>query len=145
MERIERLERRLGELLNTVEEISEGLLKIDEELKELKETAKKQVKKPQSLKLHKTAFKVKNSKYNGSKIVIVEKGEDSIAFAMTKEDWLKLRDFLDSYFKADNGSKQAKRSYNKKSYNGKSHSKKQEAKAVEVEEVEGYENALAED
>ena len=144
MERIEALEKALGEVVKAVKTIAE-------ELKELKQEAQQGKKvKPASLKLHKTAFKVKESRYNnGSKIVIVEKGKDSIAFALNKEDWLKLREFLDSYFGTDNGSQSAKKRYNGKNYSKKSYGKKSYGKktkpAVEVEEVEGYENALAEE
>ena len=144
MERIEALEKALGEVVKAVKTIAE-------ELKELKQEAQQGKKtKPASLKLHKTAFKVKESRYNnGSKIVIVEKGKDSIAFALNKEDWLKLREFLDSYFGIENGNQPVKNSYNGKSYSKKSYGKKGYGKktkpAVEVEEVEGYENALAEE
>ena len=142
MERIEKLEKSLEELLKT----AKGLAK---ELKEIKAEVKRTAKKPTSLKIHKTAFKVKASRYNnGSKIIIVEKGEESIAFALNKEDWLKLREFLDSYFNSGNGSKPAKKSYNKKSYGKMSYgngSYTKKSKAVAVEEVEGYENALEED
>ncbi|ADB58186.1 hypothetical protein [Archaeoglobus profundus] len=136
MERIEALEKSLGEVIKAVKTIAE-------ELKELKQEAQQGKKaKPASLKLHKTAFKVKNSKYNnGSKIVIVEKGKESIAFALNKDDWLKLREFLDSYFGIGNGSQ---KSYSKRSYGKKSYGKKAKP-AVEVEEVEGYENALDEE
>ena len=141
MERIEALEKNIAEFMSYVK-------KEIEEIK--KEVSKKRAKKPASLKLHKTSFKVKNSRYNnGSKIVIVEKGEESIAFALNREDWLKLREFLDSYFNSGNGSKPAtKKSYNKKSYGKKSYgngSYTKKSKTVAVEEVEGYENALAED
>jgi len=142
VERLEALEKALGEVVKAMETIKE-------ELKELKKQAKQSTAKPASLKLHKTAFKVKESKYNnGSKIVIVEKGKDSIAFALNKEDWLKLRDFLDIYFKTagnSNSSSSSKpKSYGKRSYSRKSYGKKAKP-AVEVEEVEGYENALEEE
>jgi len=135
--------------MDAIEEIGDVISKaVSEAVKKavvnaLKEVASKQKQgkraKPASLKLHKTAFKVKESRYNnGSKIVIVEKGKDSIAFALNKEDWLKLRVFLDSYFgiaergNSSNGNKP--KSYRKKA-----------KPAVEVEEVEGYEKALMED
>ena len=150
MERLEALEKALSEVAKAVGQIAE-------ELKELKKEVKQGGRAKQaSLKLHKTEFKVKESRYNnGSKIVIVEKGKNSIAFALNKEDWLKLREFLDSHFgvvsngNSTNGSKPAKKGYGKKSYSKKSYGKKSYGKkakpAVEVEEVEGYENALAEE
>ena len=133
MDRLEALEKALGEVVKAVQSIAEELKEVKKEIKQGRRA------KPASLKLHKTSFKVKASKYNnGSKIVIVEKGKDSIAFALNKEDWLKLREFLDSYFgiaergNSSNGSKP--KSYRKKT-----------KPAVEVEEVEGYEKALMED
>ena len=142
--------------MDVIEEIGDIISKaVSEAVKKavtnaLKEVASKQKSakaksKPASLKIHKTAFKVKESKYNnGSKIVIVEKAGQSIAFALNAEDWLKLREFLDSYFGIENGNQSAKKSYNGKSGSKKSYGKKAKP-AVEVEEVEGYENALAEE
>lgn len=145
MDRLEALEKALGEVVKAVQSIAEELKEVKKEVKQSKRA------KPASLKLHKTAFKVKESRYNnGSKIVIVEKGKDSIAFALNKGDWLKLREFLDSYFgiaekgNSSNGSQPAKKSYNGKSGSKKSYGKKAKP-AVEVEEVEGYENALDEE
>lgn len=141
MDRLEALERSLEEVVRAVKTIAE-------ELKELKQEAQQGKKaKPASLKLYKTAFKVKESKYNnGSKIVIVEKAGQSIAFALNKEDWLKLREFLDSYFGIENGNPPAKKSYNGKSGSKKSYGKKSYGKkAKPAVEVEGYENALAEE
>ncbi len=146
--------------MDAIEEIGDIISKaVSEAVKKavtnaLKEVASKQKSakaksKPASLKLHKTAFKVKNSKYNnGSKIVIVEKGEESIAFALNKEDWLKLREFLDSYFGiADNGN--SSNGSKPKSYNGKNESKKSYGKKSNnkssVKVVRGYSEALEED
>lgn len=140
MERIEALEKALSEVVKAVQSIAEELKEVKKEVKQSR------MAKPASLKLHKTAFKVKESRYNnGSKIVIVEKGKDSIAFALNKEDWLKLREFLDSHFgitskgNSSNGSKP-------KNYNGKSGSKKSYRKKSQpsVKVVKGYSKALDE-
>ena len=146
--------------MDAIEEIGDIISKaVSEAVKKavtnaLKEVASKQKSakansKPASLKLHKTAFKVKDSKYNnGSRIVIVEKGKDSIAFALNKEDWLKLREFLDSYFGiADNGNSSngsKPKSYNGRSYSKKSYSKKSNNKPA-VKVVKGYSKALDEE
>ena len=131
MDRLEALEKALGEVVKAVQEIAEELKEVKKEIKHGKGA------RPASLKLHKTAFKVKESRYNnGSKIVIVEKGKDSIAFALNKEDWLKLREFLDSYFASNGNSSNGSKS---KSYNRKSYGKKSQPS---IKVVKGYSKAI---
>jgi CTP-dependent riboflavin kinase len=149
MERIEALEKALGEVVKAVREIAEELKEVKKEVKQSRKA------KPASLKLHKTEFKVKESRYNnGSKIVIVEKGKDSIAFALNKEDWLKLREFLDGYFgivsegNSSNGSKPKSNGKNYSKANGKSYSKSYRKKSnsePSVRVVKGYSKALDEE